>query len=119
MSKLTSLTAVRPPNRFVMFFADSSIVPFCTTVFAGTATVGVSAAVTARSPRAGRRSPLPGRPIGYAARASAAAREQALRAEQHHDDQGEAVQQELVLHEVDVLQDRDMKLLEERVELLQ
>ena len=47
---------------------------------------------------------------------SPAAREEALRPEQHHPDQGDAVQQVLVLHEVDVLEDRHVERLEELVE---
>src|SRR5512138_675650 len=48
-------------------------------------------------------------------------REEALGSEQHHEDEGDAVEKELVLDEVEVGQDRDVdrQLLEERVHLLQ
>src|SRR5690349_2364066 len=124
MARSTSRTARRPPNRFEILRASRMFSPASAAAgvdegAAGAAAGGVAISAIGRHRRIG----CVGRQVAALRLVQLAlpapAREETFGPEQHHPDERDSVEQELVLDEVDVLQDRDVIAVDELVELLQ
>ena len=100
--KSTLLTATRPPNRRVTCVGDEDRL-----VVEDVPLIAVPSSVV---PRPSSARPAPGSVIVRVELALApTVGEEALRSQQHHRHQRQAVEQELELDEVDVLEDRDAR----------